>query len=81
MTFITFFGGVNYTEMKHGNTYFEEIWGYYLILFLCVVERKAQIWLSNKFGFEGSSYDTFEGKIKLEMYGEDLTLNPQKSKL
>ena len=74
LIFITFFSGVNYNEQPNGNTYLYEIYGFLIILFFCVLERKAQIWLSNKFGFEGSQYNTYKGRIKLETYASELTL-------
>ena len=67
--FMTFFAGVNYNEQLNGNSYFYEIVGFLAILLLCAIERKSEIWLSNKFGYEGSMYDTFEGRIILEKYG------------
>lgn len=67
--FLSFFAGVNYNEQLGGNSYFYEIVGFLAILFACAIERKSEIWLSNKFGYEGSMYDTFEGRIILEKYG------------
>jgi hypothetical protein len=81
MVFYSFYLGVNYNNQIGGNTYFYEIGGYLLVLLLCVIERKSQIWLSNKFGFEGSAYDNYEGRIKLEQYVTDIELDAsQKSK-
>lgn len=70
--FYSFFVGVNYNDQIGGNTYFYEIGGYLLILLLLVIERKSQIWLTNKFGFEGSAYDNYEGRIKLEQYASEM---------
>lgn len=70
--FYSFFVGVNYNEQIRGNTYFYEISGYLLVLLLLVIERKSQIWLSNKFGFEGSAYDNYDGRIKLEQYASEM---------
>lgn len=37
-----------------------------------MLERKSEIWLESKFGYEGSIYDTFKGKIKLERYTSEV---------
>ena len=57
--------------MYGGNSYFQEIWGFLLILFFCVLERKGQIWISNKFGYEKSTYKTYPGTIKMEDYRDE----------
>jgi hypothetical protein len=78
LTFYTFFAGVNYTEEEGGNTYMYEIYGYLVILILCVLERKSEIWLSSKFGFLGSKYDTKEFRFKLERYGSEMPVAKRK---
>jgi hypothetical protein len=73
VTFMSWLGGVNYhRQQENGNNYFEEIYGYLLILVLLVLERKGQVWLRNKLGYEGSFYQAFKGKIRLEKYGTNV---------
>jgi len=70
--FYTFFAGVNYNDQEGGNTYLHEIYGFLVILILCVLERKSEIWLTNKLGYVGSKYDTKEGRFKLERYASEV---------
>jgi len=73
MIFYTFFAGFNHNQQENGNSYFFEISGFLIVLFLCALERKSEVWLANKYGFEGSVYDSFEGNIILQMYGRETT--------
>jgi radical SAM superfamily enzyme YgiQ (UPF0313 family) len=70
---VSWFAGLNYNKQEeNGNTYLYEMYGYILILLLLVLERKGQVWLTNKFGYEGSVYANFKGKIKLEQFISNL---------
>ena len=64
--FVTFFVGINYNQQTGGDSYLYEIYGFIVILVLCILERKSQIWLTSKFGYIGSKYDVQEGKFVLE---------------
>ena len=66
--------------MYGGNTYFDEMWGFILILTVCVIERKAQIWLTSKFGYEGCIYESYPGIIKLEDFKEEDSISKKISK-
>lgn len=78
MIFYSFVAGVNYNSQLGGNSYAYEIYGFLLILVFCVLERKSEIWLTNKLGYEGSKYDTHKGRIKLERYGSGMDTKQKK---
>lgn len=80
ITFITWWAGVNWTDQFGGNTFAQEIWGFLFVLALCVIERKGQIWLTNKFGYEGSTYEKFNGIIKIDDYRDDTEMKKKISK-
>ena len=65
--YVTFFFGINYNEQKEGDSYFYEMYGYIIILALCILERKSQIWLTSRFGYIGSKYDIQDAKLVLQM--------------
>jgi hypothetical protein len=84
LTYYTFLGGISYRKSSHAesNSYFYEIYGYLLVLICLILERKSQVWLRRKFGFVGSIYDQYKGKIVLEGYApepEDKLLKPKDS--
>ena len=64
--FVTFYLGINYNDQSGGDSYLYEIYGFIIILVVCLLERKSQIWLTSKFGYIGSKYDVQEGKFVLE---------------
>ena len=66
--FVTFYGGFNYNKQENGESYFGQMYGYIIILVLLILERKSEVWLTNKFGYEKSTYKEHKGKIILERF-------------
>ena len=64
--FVTFFVGINYNEQSGGDSYLYEMYGFIVILVLCILERKSQIWLTTRFGYIGSKYDVLGAKFVLQ---------------
>ena len=64
--YVTFFFGINHNEQSGGDSYLYEMYGFIIILALCILERKSQIWLTNRFGYIGSKYDIQDFKFVLQ---------------
>lgn len=75
-----FFGGVGFQEDKRHYSFLYQSLGYTIMILLCVLERKSEIWISSRFGCEGNTLDYLNQRDEVEK-DEASAFNSEKTRV